>query len=436
MSRRSATGLAILAEDRPAEAFEQLDSVLRIVSLRHWFFLSLILLVLASFGVFACFYSAPLKVEGRGILLSKVLGDEAPLLQATAPAAGRLTRVRVRIGGIVERGEVLAEIDQSEQWDEFDEADAQLAALVEEDQILTEFDENEARLRAEALGKLETTLQHNLLLDSRRLDDHKRALDRNRTLRQRQYLSDLEALRSQSEADAVESAVGSTQAKLDELKYDRFEDQSRRKKDRTKRRLAIEQASTKLSLLSQRLERDTRIVSPYPGQIVDLMISEHALVEKGGPVALIRAHSETPPPIEAIVFVPAGLGKKIEVGHEVEIAPDTIRRQEHGYIHGRVSSISEIPATEMAMLAELKHKNLVTSFVQEYDGQVLLCLHVGLIDYPTNGPRDANGFVWSSVSGARQRVSTGTLCAASIVVETRPLITLVFPWLKELVGLY
>jgi hypothetical protein len=66
----------------------------------------------------------------------------------------------------------------------------------------------------------------------------------------------------------------------------------------------------------------------------------------------------------------------------------------------------------------------------------LLCIHVGLTDYPGTGARDANGFEWSSRSGARQRVTSGTLCAASIVVDTRPLITLVFPWLKELVGLY
>ncbi|MFO0910153.1 MAG: NHLP bacteriocin system secretion protein [Isosphaeraceae bacterium] len=437
MSRRTSTGLAFLVEDRPAEAFEQLDSVLRIVSIRNWFFIALLFAILAGFGIFACLYRAPLKVDGRGILLTRFASDDSPILQITAPAAGRLRNIRVKIGDRVEKEQLIAEIDQSDLRDQIEEAEAELASRIEEDRVLTQFDENEAKLRVEALGKLETTLLHNLELDEKRLGDHKRALQRNRSLRERQYLSDLEALKSQADSDAVESAVGSTRAKLDELKYDRFEDRSKREKDKTKRALDINRASTKLSLLSQRLERDTRVVSPYPGKIVDLMITEHALVEKGAPTVLLRAESPKRLPMEAIVFVPAGQGKKVKVGHLVEITPDTVRRQEHGFIRGEVTKISEIPATEMAMMAELKHKDLVKTFLDQYDGQAILCIHVNLRELPSSGgDADPPRFDWSSSSGRDQIVTTGTLCGASIVVDSRRLIALVFPWLKDLSGIY
>ncbi len=128
------------------------------------------------------------------------------------------------------------------------------------------------------------------------------------------------------------------------------------------------------------------------------------------------------------------------MGDAVEVAPDTVRRQEHGFIRGEVRSVSEIPCTDQAMLAELKHPALVASFVEKYRGQVLLTIHGALREAHasltaggTHSP--LNRLDWSSSSGAYQPISSGTLCSASIVVERRPLIVLAMPWFKELIGI-
>jgi HlyD family secretion protein len=216
-----------------------------------------------------------------------------------------------------------------------------------------------------------------------------------------------------------------------------------RRREKLKRTLGIQAAETKLAVLRERQTRDTRVVSPYAGKVVDLMMTPHALVEKGAPTVLLEPR-ELDEPLEAIVFVPAGLGKKITPGDSVEISPDTVRRHEHGYVKGSVISISEIPATEMAMMAELKHKTLVASFLDQYAGQVLLSIRVKLEDVReiegmktlNQRAKPANWLKWSSNSGPRQRVSSGTLCAASIVVERRRLIALGIPWVRQLVGIY
>lgn len=443
MSQRTGQGLAFLVEDRPAEAFEQLDARLRIVPVRGWLYLVGVFLTLASFVAFACLYHAPLKVEGRGIILTKNRGDDPPLLQVTAPAAGRLRAVFVRIGEEVGQGQTLAEIDQSELQDSYDEVDAELANLLAEDARMNELDAIEAGLRAQALAALEQTLEENLERDQRRLERHRKILQTDRRLLRESLVSDLEMQKNQSEADAVEAAVGASRARLDELKFDQREDQTKREKERAKRAVEIEKARTRLALLAQRLKRDTRVVSPYAGRVIDLMLTEHALVDKGAVAALLRPDRTGRPPMEAIVFVPAGLGKKIHKKDLVEVSPDTVRRQEHGFVRGVVTETSEIPATEAAMLAELKHKNLVSSFAGQYSGQVLLFVHVDLDEDPT--ARDAGGEVvgglknplkWSSASGATQEVSNGTLCSAAIVVEWRPLIALAFPWVKDLIGYY
>jgi len=443
VSQRGNNGLAFLVDDRPAEAFEQLDSALRVISLRNWLTLAVVLFTIATFLVFSCFYRAPLKVEGRGIILAKSIGEDDPLLQVTAPAAGRLARVNVKIGDVVKPGEILGLIDQGELQDQIEEATADIKRLEDEDTELTKLDAEASQKKNDALNRLDQTLKVILSLDQNRLTINQWLHRSDTTLTKRGYMTKDVALKSRAEADAVESAIGNTQAKLHEIQFDRVEDFTRRRMEKVKRRLGIIAANTKLSLLQNRFKRDTQVISPFAleGTVVDLMITPHALVEKGAPVALLRPVSHVERPMEAIVFVPAGMGKKIRVGFPVEISPDTVRRHEHGYIMGMVTSRSEIPATEMAMLAELKHKMLVASFVERYAGEVLLCIHVelhqrhGKMDEFNNGVTE-NHLQWSSVSGSTQRVTNGTLCGAEIVLERRPLITLALPWVKRLFGIH
>ncbi len=81
---------------------------------------------------------------------------------------------------------------------------------------------------------------------------------------------------------------------------------------------------------------------------------------------------------ECIVFVPAGEGKKIDVDHFVEVMPATIKREEHGFIRGKVVAVSELPATRLAMEATLQHPDLVETFFKRYAPGVLLRVLVKL----------------------------------------------------------
>ena len=155
MSKAPARGLAFLAEDRPIESLEQLDSTLRIVTIRKWFFLGALFLSLTIFGLFSWVYHVPLKIEGRGIMLAKAAGGGDSLMQVTAPAAGRLNEVRVMIGATVKVGDLLAEIDRDELRDAIRVAEADLGRLAQEDADFTRFDATEGASRLEAISKVE-----------------------------------------------------------------------------------------------------------------------------------------------------------------------------------------------------------------------------------------------------------------------------------------
>ncbi len=439
MGKRSSQGLASLIAERPVEAFEQLNVAVRVVPLRNWFFLAAALLTFGAFGAFSFWYQVPMKLEGRGILLPRHAMDSESLLQVTAPAAGRLRKVAATVGATVHVGDVLAEIDQKALGDEVDSATAELARLREEDARMTQLDEDEARSKAEAEKQLERSLVRTMELDRSRLATHRRIVAGDQTLKARRMVSDTDALKSQAAADEVESGVAAAETRRHEIAYERVRDETTRQRASLLRKLAVREAETRLGLLRARFERDTRIVSPHNGKVVEVLITAHAPVQMGTIAALLCPVDTEPGALEAVIFVPAGLGKKIRVGADVEVAPDTVRRQEHGFIRAEIRSISEMPCTGESMLAELKNPTLVSSFTELYRGQVLLTIHGALRD--TKVPRASgsriplNRLEWSSASGAFQPVSGGTLCSASIVVERRPLIVLAMPWLKGLIGI-
>ena len=436
MSRNARNGPGSLVEERPAEAIEQLDSALRIVRVRDWSLLAAVFAALAVLAAFSAAYKVPIKVDGRGILLARGEGNGLALKQVTAPASGRLESILARAGAEVAAGEVLAEIDQGSLRDQIKAVEADLARLRDEDEAITRFDEAETASLARTIGRLDLSIRRSLELDERQLAGHRAIIEGDRALFSRRMLTQIDVLKSQAASDAVESTIGSNRSRLQELDFKRIEDETRRRREKLRRGLGLREAETRRGLLRDQLGRDSRIVSPYRGTLVDLMIAPHSLVEKGAPVALLRTSPGGSDPLEVVVFVPAGDGKKVRAGDRVEVAPDTVRRQEHGFIRGVVRSISEIPATESAIAAELVHKTLADSFLRQAGGQALLSIRVelGRGRPPTTGQAPANSLEWSSRSGAGQRVSSGTLCAASIVVERRPLITLAMPWARHLLG--
>ena len=147
----------------------------------------------------------------------------------------------------------------------------------------TKFEATEAESRTRAMNQLEHTLHRNIELDQDRLLNSRRIAAADKSLNARRLLSDSDALKTRSEADAIESSLGNKHVELQELNSQRIQDQYSHLHDKLKRGLAIQAARIKLGLLNDRLERDTRIVSAYSGKVVDLMMTPHALIEKAAP---------------------------------------------------------------------------------------------------------------------------------------------------------
>ena len=189
------------------------------------------------------------------------------------------------------------------------------------------------------------------------------------------------------------------------------------------------------------------------GRVTQVLSAVDEYVKEGAPVVLLsslktqKGTDDIGQPFDSIVFVPAGEGKKIDLRDFVEVTPATVKREEYGFIHGEVVSVSELPATRLAMEAALQHPDLVDTFLKRYAPGVLLRVQVKLKPNDRLPPsravrkpllRRRRGQPLSLVihfGGMDQPLKTGTMCEAAIVVEKPRLISLVIPWLKETSGL-
>lgn len=161
------------------------------------------------------------------------------------------------------------------------------------------------------------------------------------------------------------------------------------------------------------------VTSPYTGRILELRASEGELLNVGSSLMSLELVGEEIK-LQALLYVSPVEGKKIEPGMAVQLAPATIRREEHGFLMGRVQSVGDFPSTYQGMFRTLGSDELIRALALE---EAPLEVQIELIPDPDN----PSGYRWSSMRGPDTPLQSGTLGAATILIgEQRP-IELILP---------
>jgi hypothetical protein len=112
---------------------------------------------------------------------------------------------------------------------------------------------------------------------------------------------------------------------------------------------------------------------------------------------------------------------------EAQVSPTTVRREEYGFLRGKVVSVADYPATPAAMMRNFQNETLVKALLGEGPITELL---VNL----QPDPKSASGFLWSSPLGPPVTLTSGTLCGAQIVTRQEKPVNLVIPYVRQKLG--
>lgn len=167
-----------------------------------------------------------------------------------------------------------------------------------------------------------------------------------------------------------------------------------------------------------------QIRAPKTGFVIDTFKREGEFLNVGE--ALMSIEIKERDFIELVVYsyIAAENGKDIKKGMFVEMEVGSFKKEEYGFLLGRIKSIDLYPSTKEGMFHTIGNENLVSEFSQ--NGSVVK-VEIALIP---GGENSHSGYKWSANRNPRIFIQTGTLCKIGVTTKNIKPINLVFPNLK------
>jgi HlyD family secretion protein len=244
-----------------------------------------------------------------------------------------------------------------------------------------------------------------------------------------QVVADIEQLDLQQDIAQAQSELDDAGEQLERVRH--F--QARHNDQRETLNLELRQSSAqrKLAMLQQRLRRLGVLASPYSGTVAEFKLNEGEMIERGG--ALFSLLPDAPggaaTSLIATIYVDAAEGKNIRPGMRVELVPAGVKREEYGFIFGKVLSVAAMPATQEGMQRTLKNQKLVqTLSAAGAPLEVVVALEADAAN--------ASGLRWSSSRGPAAMLSPGSLCSAAVVTREETVFRLLVPAARRLLPGY
>ena len=191
----------------------------------------------------------------------------------------------------------------------------------------------------------------------------------------------------------------------------------------------VNEAERALEALRARLAENTTIPTKWSGRVLEVRAGTGDLLRLGGPILNLEVSDGGRAGLEAVLYATARDGKRIREEMVVQVAPSTVRREEHGYLRGEVRSVARFPATHEGMMRTLANEQLVASFLARAEGTPIE-VRVRL----RQDSATPSGYAWSSGTGPPITLDAGTLCVAEVTIEEQRPIELVIPAFKRVLG--
>jgi HlyD family secretion protein len=399
---------------------EQLDQLMTVTTRRGWVALAAVGVLLATAIAWGIAGSIPTRVNGTGILIRS-----GGVFEVSAPTGGRVADLSVQVGDVITEGQVVARLAQPELADNIAQARARLQELEARQRELSAFAARDGQLQTSSFAERRLSLEQAIANSQRMLSSLEERIRSQERLVQQGLITRQALLATVQERDAVQDRILATRAQLQELGVERLQEGNTTQEKLQEGTARLEEARHALAALENQMRLSSEVTSPFTGRVLELMAEQGGMVDRGHALLTIDLTGKTVQDLEAVVYIPSLYGKKVKPGMEIQISPSTVKKEEYGFLLGRVTYVSDFPATPEGMRRTLKNEQLVGTLAGH---DAPFEVHADLLPNPDN----VSSYRWSSSSGPPIRIQSGTLVGAGIVVERRRPVTMVIPQLRRL----
>lgn len=402
---------------------EQLDQLLRVTDVRGWVVLvaiGVVLLTALGWGVVG---SIPETVSGVGMLIRS-----GGVFEVVPIASGRVTDLAVNVGDVVSEGQVVARMEQPDLANRLQQAKAQLANLrVEHAQVVA----NGARdlaLQFAALAQQRANVAQSITTAEQSATWYRDKIAIQERLVREGLLIRQTLLNTHGQLDDSEQKISEGNGQLAQIAVHELQLHTQRQDALRASQSRVDEQARLVAQLEDELKTKTEIVAPFTGRILEVMAEEGSIVAAGQPILSLDLTGRTVKDLVAVIYVPSIDGKRIRVGMPILIAPSTVKQEEYGMMLGRVTYVSDFPATSRGMLRVLKNDRLVAGLS---GSDAPYEIHADLVLDPATASR----YQWSSSKGPPLQIESGTLATARITVAAKRPLELVVPLVRRYTGI-
>ena len=399
---------------------EQLDQMVQVTDPKGWLALAglgALLLATVGWGIWG---SIPTEAEGAGILLRQ--GGVSDLVSA---ASGQVQEVLVRVGDVIEKGQPVARIQQDALLRQIADDRSKLAALRSQYGDAARVSSQQKGLRVRDLAQQRANLERSIEALEKDISILRERLDAQQGLLNDGLITRETFLSTQQSLNAKRDQLAQARLDLNGQDLKRIEADQQLDQQLEARQTAIRDLELEMKELEAKLGENVNVLSPYSGRVLEVLANRGDVVSPGTAILSVEVLSEN---LQAVLFVPASAGKKVQKGMAVRISPSTVKREEYGSLLGKVTWVAEFPSTARGMTRLLGNEALVAKLMEQGPPiQVNVALELD--------PTTPTGYRWSSSRGPSLKISSGTLASGDVVVQEDPPFRLVIPKVREATGL-
>ena len=278
------------------------------------------------------------------------------------------------------------------------------------------------------IREIETELQ---ALDSQTTETSKQFLDNLNQINeikvqlQEVKLQETEALEKYLEN---QNTIGQLKVDLQDLDTQRKRLEQENLEAANTRKNQIEEVNREIAQLEKQVADNSKILSPVDGCILEIQSTVGQYVNPGTSLGKINVQGKSSE-LVAVSYFPVQDGKRIKPDLEINITPDTVKRERFGGIIGNITSISNFPVTKEGASFVVGNPEIVENVIGESGGQIEAYAQLKKDD------NTFSGYEWSSSNGPQQKLTAGTTITTRVKVEERAPITFVLPILREWSGI-
>lgn len=399
---------------------EQLDQILRVTDPRTWVGLTAIFLLLLTTIFWGFKGSITTTASGQGVIVRT-----GGVLNVVSRGGGLIVVLNVKSGQRIKADQVIATIAQPVLAQRIKFMREALTEALQEREHALQLHLNSSRLQLEALQRQRTNaeLQIEELTEQAKFAAEQSVADEQ--LVAKGLITKQQAITSKQKVVGIQDQIASLRAQLKQIDAQKFTIESAPQQDDVQMRERIANSQRELAAAEKELSTAENVVSPYDGEVLELRTSVGSTVGIGEPILSIQPDAQD---LELIAYLPSAQAKDTRLGMEVQISPSTIKREEYGFMRGKVEYVADYPATPAALMRNFANETLARTLTAT--GAVTE-VRVSL----KHDPQTPSGFRWSTSRGPNIVLTSGTICTVQIVTKRQKPITLLLPYMKEKLGL-